>query len=196
MNRAQRVIACLFLLPLILLAACSRTAPGSSDLTVSNIEAARGSLLGGTEVTIRGEGLFEALSGAYRSDLSVSICGAPLTDLQLIDPEEKASVLPGGGVSKLLVGSGIKGVTSAMTDSSGDARGEVVVTRPDGQTLTLEDAFDCYPPAPVAAADTFDVLGNVNIDPPAASGLLANDSGHEIQVVSFGANAGTTRCTG
>lgn len=134
------------LLAIVLLATgCGLLFGGMPDVSISSVTPNRGPMAGGATVTIEGSGFYQPVAGNIGAPTSVTVCGAPLTSVRVIDGETRSTLLPGGTSTSILVGGTLTGTTTA---SSTSGLGDVVVTRPDGQTATLANAYECYLPGP------------------------------------------------
>jgi PKD repeat protein len=147
--RYSQLRALLLLLPVLILPACDagQQVDGQSALRLVQVDPSRAPADGGTVITLRGENLFQKVgsTGSLGHNLTVTICGAELTDL-IIEGEIRELVMPNLGSTLVRIGRSLTGVLSEATPV---AASDVHVTLPDGQSSTLEAAFECFDPAPV-----------------------------------------------
>ncbi len=151
--------AALFLLAL---AACG--GPGASPLGEPSLSGVTPSNVSqeGADVTITGANLFQPIAGtAFRSELEATLCGAGLTDLE-VQGETRTVSLPSVGTVTVRVGDTITGTLSSH-EATGTS--DLVLTLPDGRELTLDDAVECYDPAPQVTGLDLDTA-NVGVGQP------------------------------
>ncbi len=144
----------LLLATLFILVSCSSTTPVDIT-TLSSISPTQGSNSGGVNVTLTGENIFDATEG-YDQSLDIKVCGASLTDIVVTGTEELVKSSSGKDV-KVTLGTTVTGKT-AIVQNPATATSDVVLTRPDGESVTLNAAFDCLD-APV-----LDNSGNYSIE--------------------------------
>jgi len=138
---------------LIVLVGCSQTAP-ISKTTLSSISPAEGSNLGGQTVTLTGTNIFDATEG-YEQSLAITVCGASLTGIKVTGVDKLAKSSSGRNVT-VTVGETVTGTTSTVANPA-TATNDVILTRPDGTSVTLEDAYTCNDPPKITGAGTYTV---------------------------------------
>lgn len=143
-RRARTLLVLVTVVIALLLGSCGGPFQSVANLTVDSASPARGPAAGGTVVTVEGAGFFQGVIGSSTGTMEVSVCGSPLLNVQ-VQGAERRWILPGGASTGIVVGSMLTGVTSPAADVS---IRDVVLVRPDGETVTLEGAFECFLPGP------------------------------------------------
>ncbi len=133
------LLTALFILLSFILASCSSTEPVGVT-TLDSISPKQGSNAGGVEVTLTGENIFDASEG-YDQSLKVSVCGVLLKDV-VVNGVDRLVKSPSGKNVNATIGTSLTGRTTQVQNPV-TATNDVVLTRPDGTSVTLNDAFDC-----------------------------------------------------
>ena len=147
------------------LMACNTGPQPVARTTLSEITPSTGTNSGGVEVTLKGTNIFQALSEDYDEELSITVCGEALENLS-IDGIERIVRAPNGQEVSVLIGTVITGTTSKVANPKSSSV-DVVLTRPDGTIVVLEEGFTCND-APSINTTTSGVLelseGPVNLN--------------------------------
>lgn len=162
---------------LLVLASCARPGTTLAEPEIISVTPGAGPIIGGTPVTISGSGFFQVQAGRFPHTLAVSVCGAPLQNVQ-VHGSSRQFVLPGGASVSVLYGDTITGVTATAAEPDGD--GDVTVHLPDGQTTTLPAAFNCFSPQPEVTSFTATPASVVIGQPVTISWSIDNPAGTEL----------------
>jgi len=138
----QKISISVALLLFFSLIACNNSPQPVGTTTLTTITPSGGTNAGGVSVTLTGTNIFEAVTADdYNQVLSITVCGAPLTNIN-VDGVISTALTPGGNNADVILGSSVMGVTSKVENPQIGSN-NVVLTRPDGQTVTLANSFDC-----------------------------------------------------
>lgn len=129
----------LVLTVLFILVSCSSTSPIGMT-TLSDISPKQGITSGGETVTLTGDNIFDATEG-YEQALEITVCGASLSNVTVTGTQRVAKSSSGQNVS-VTVGTTVTGKTTAVQNPA-SATSDVVLTRPDGTSVILTNAFNC-----------------------------------------------------
>ena len=148
------------------LIACDTGPQAVSKTTLTSITPDTGTNKGGVNVSLEGRNIFQAVNAEdYDRELAVSVCGEPLTEIQVIGTRTQAKA-PSGKIVDVIVGSTLKGITSQVPDPTQKTK-NVILTRPDGTVVAFDDAFVCQDPPAISIDENgvIEVLeGEVNFD--------------------------------
>lgn len=137
----QKLSIAITLLFFVGLMACNNSPQPVGVTTLTEITPSGGTNNGGVEITLTGTNIFEALTEDYEQNLVVTVCDAPLTNLTVIGSQTTVKA-PNGADVRVRLGTSVTGTTSKVENPQINAN-NVVLTRPDGTSVTLEAAFVC-----------------------------------------------------
>jgi surface protein/VCBS repeat-containing protein len=107
----------------------------------------------GAHITITGANLFQPVTSVgFPAELSATLCGAQLEDLQ-VQGELKTISLPPAGRVTVREGDTVTGTLEGHQQSG---PGDLTLRLPDGRVVTKEGVVTCYDPAPAVAGFALD----------------------------------------